>query len=114
VARRRVRSSAGGERARVHHQALQPEGIRAIVLFEQRGERLLPQCRRRRRDVDQVAVVRDHRMDAGVRHPAPEQDDLILRDHAGPPLTRGLGEDLQRLTAAGHRAIDRPRQSPAD
>ena len=50
----------------------------------------------------------------GIRDAAPEQHHLVVGVHAGPPLPRGLGEDLERLAPAGHGAIDRPRQSTAD
>ena len=87
----------------------QAERLGAIELLAERRDRLLAQRRRRGRDVDQVAVVRDDRLDAGLRDAAPEQRDLVVGgSDAGAPLPRRLGEDLQRL-AAVTRPRDRPR-----
>ena len=79
---------------------------------------------RGRRDVDQIAVVRDDRMDAGLGDPPPEERDLLVGQRRAPPLARGLREDLQRLAArdrgdrrdrrraAGPPAIDRMGAEP--
>ena len=76
--------------------------------------RLLAQRRRRGSDVDQIAVVRDDRVDAGLGDPPPEQHDLVLGQHAGTPLADRLGEDLQRLAARRDGAIDGARQTAGD
>ena len=72
--------------------------------------RLLAQRRRRGGEVDQIAVVRDDRVDAGLVDAPPEQRDLVLGQDAGAPLAGGLGEDLQRLAA---RARPRGRRRAA-
>jgi hypothetical protein len=55
--------------------------------------------------------VRDNGLDAGFVHASPEQGDLLGGKRARAPLPRRLGEDLESIAPAGHRAIDRPRQS---
>ena len=65
-------------------------------------------------DVDQIAVVRDDRLDAGLGDAPAEQRDLVGRQRPRPPLPRRLGEDLQRLAPRRHGAIDGARQAAGD
>ena len=86
----------------------------AIELLSERRNRLLPERRRRGRDVDQVAVVRDDRRHAGFLDAAAEAGDLVGRQRTRPPLSRGLREDLQRLASRRLGAIHGTRQAAGD
>jgi hypothetical protein len=102
------------EGAGMQHEPGQPQRLGACVLLFERGLRLRAQRRCGSGKVDEIAVVRHHRLDTALRDAAAEQDDLVGRQRPGAPLARGLGEDLQRFAAAGDSAIDGTRQATGD
>src|SRR4051812_19807226 len=61
--------------------------------------------RSRRGEVDQIAAVRDNRMEARTPHRGPEFVDFFTRQHPAAPLVRVLGEDLEGIASME----DRPR-----
>ena len=91
-----------------------PSDLGAIQLVAERVDRLPPQRRIGRGQIDQVAVVRDDRADPRLPDPPAEERDLLGRQFPRAPLAGRLREDLQRLTAAGLGAVDRARQSARD
>ncbi len=98
----------------MHHEPLEPQRFRAIELLAKRVDRPRAQGGIGGRHVDQVAVVRDDGMDAGLVEPPAKERDLLGRQHPRPPLTRGLREDLQRIAPRRLRPIDGARQSSGD
>ena len=99
---------------RMHHEPLEPQRVRAIQLGAKRVDRPRAQSGIGGRKVDQVAVVRDDRMDAGLVEPAAKERDLFRRQQARPPLTRGLREDLQRIASGRLRPVDGARKPSGD
>ena len=89
-----------------------PERFGAIELLAERGDRLRAQRRLGGGEVDQVAVVRDDRLDAGLLDPRAEQRDLVGWQRPRPPLPHRLGEDLQRLAPRSPRARSTARGRP--
>jgi len=82
--------------------------------FAQRGNRLHPQRWRGGGNIDQVAVVRDDRLNAGLLDTSSEADHFVARQFPRAPLSGGLGEDLQGVAARGVSTINRPRQPAGD
>jgi hypothetical protein len=80
--------------------------MRAIQLVHEGGNRLLAQERCPRREIDQVAGVRDDRPDARFMHSPAEPRDLFPRERRPQPLAGILGKDLQRLAAVQRCAVD--------
>ena len=98
----------------MHHEAIETEQVRAIEFRAERRNRLPAQRGRRGRDINEIAVVRNNRVDSRLVDPAAEQRDFLWRELARPPLTRRLREDLQRFAARCFRAIDRSGQTAGD
>ena len=84
----------------------EPERFRAIDLVNERGNRLLPQEWKGGREVDEITGVRHNRRDTGLLDPLAEEPHLGRVERLPAPLARVLGEDLERLAAVHHRAID--------
>ena len=103
--------SAGRERARMHDEPVEAERFGAIDLLAEGGERLRPQRRLGGGEVDQVAVVRDDRLNPRLVHPGAKARHLVGWQRPRPPLPHRLGEDLQRLAARRDRTIDGARQA---
>ena len=90
------------------------ERLGAVHLVPHRLDRLPAQRRVRRRQVDQVARVRDDRTDARRLHPARGIANLLRRHDAAAPLVRVLRENLKRVATMRDRALDRQRQPAGD
>lgn len=100
--------------AGVQHDAEQPERLGPIDLVGQRRARGGSQGGVGRREVDQVARVRDDGAEAGgVERPA-EGVDLGARQHGRPPLIRVAREDLKRVAAGVDGPGDAPRDAAGD
>ncbi len=98
----------------MNDDAKQAERLGAIDLVHERGDRLFAQDRERRRQVDQVARVRDDGRDAGLLDALAEQPDFSVLERLAAPLVRVLREDLQRLASVHDRAIDGLRDAARD
>ena len=83
-----------------------PSASRAIELVDERRDRLLAQRRRCGRQVDQVAGVRDDGRDAGLVDAPAEGADVRRVERLAAQLAGVLAEDLQRLAAVEHGALD--------
>ncbi len=94
-------------RARMHDEPEQAEAFRPIELLAERGERLLAQHRVRRREVRQIAGVRDDGLQARTGDGVAKLRDFAVVQHARLPLADRFREDLQRLAAGGFGAFDR-------
>ncbi len=69
----------GRIRTRVHDQTVESECLGPVVLIAERVDRLRPQSRGCRRQVDQVAVVGDDGMNAGFGHAPAKECNLFVR-----------------------------------
>jgi hypothetical protein len=105
---------ADGVGAGMQHDPEQSERLGAIDFVAHRFERLAPERRVGRREVDQVAAVRDHRADTGGFHLGAKLADFRGRQLAAAPLTGVFREDLQRLAPVHDRAFHRARQPARD
>jgi hypothetical protein len=98
----------------MHDKGIEAEHVCAIELFPQRAQRLQSERRISRGDVDEIAVVCDDRADAGLGHTPSKQDDFVGWERPRAPLTRGLGENLERLAFRRDGAIDGAGQTAGD
>src|SRR5262249_31653302 len=73
-------------RARMHDEPVETQRFGTIELLAEGGNRLRSQVGGRGRHVDQVAVVRDDRTDAGLGDPRAKTCDLFGRKRTGAPL----------------------------
>jgi len=99
---------------RLNHDTEQAERFRAIELVDERGHRLFAQDGKGRGEVDQVAGVRHHRRDAALFDALAEQPHFGSVERLAAPLTRILGEDLQRFAAVHDGALDGLRDAARD
>ena len=101
-------------RSRMHDEPVEAERVGPIELLAERRDRLRAQRGVGRRDVNQIAVVRDDRRDARLARAAAERVALLRRNLARAPLADRLRENLERLAPGGDRPIDRARQAARD
>ena len=100
--------------AGMEDDAEQSERLGAIDLVAHRVKRLPAQRAIGRREVDQVARMRDDRKDAGGLDRGAERANFLGRHDAPAPLVGVLREDLQRVAAVHDRPLDGARQSAGD
>ena len=86
----------------------QAQRLGAVHLVPHRLDRLPAQCRVRRRQVDQVARVRDDRTDARRLHLRAKVANLLGRHDAAAPLVRVFRENLKRVAADARPPARRP------
>ncbi len=78
-------------------QVRDAEALAAFELGDELAHPPLAERRDRRRDVEEVAVVGEQRVDAGRSPRGGEGAHLVLAERAARPLSRRAGEDLHRL-----------------
>jgi hypothetical protein len=86
--------------------AMQAEGCGPIELVDEGVNRLLSKGRNRRRQVDQVAGVRDDRFQTCFVDTLAKSNDLVWSERLAEPLVGILAEDLQGFAAMHECAID--------
>jgi len=86
-------------RARMNHQIGDVQRSTMPQLLNENLQRLPPQSLVRGSQVDQVAVMSYDGIDPRLSLVLPKTADFSLLQHAGPPLSRTPGEDLDGVTS---------------
>jgi hypothetical protein len=110
----RVLLGASRPRSGMDDDAKQSERMGTIEFVDERFDRQFAKGGIGRRQIDQIARMRNDRRNTRFIDALPEPSDLRTVQRLAAPLIRILGEDLQRLAAVHDRPVNRFGHSSGD